>query len=272
MGIFKYLRKVWQNKENVFERENRTLREAASFLITFFVCTGLLVFAPLRAVLKWVTYFSIGSCAIFMLCVFINSLREIWKSFRYAKKLEKLGSSIEEEEMARRDLCEMEGDDGLPPEKYRRIVFFVDYGAMKYYAIPLYDCFLQESFKSESMYLPENAEIYTATSELEKLLHAEKNYKSIFSPYIGYTNFIRTNIKTLDKYEEEEPVRVIPFDEEEEQVIKDGKEVIAAALRVHRATKSPVILLSTREEWNNLASKNGLLFVNPQKLGKKESY
>lgn len=113
MGIFKYLRKVLQNKDDVYEHENRILREAGSFLITLFVCVGILVIPPLRTLFKWIAYFSVGSCAFFLFCVFINSLREIWKSFRYAKKLEKLGSSVEEEEMARRALCEMEGDDGL---------------------------------------------------------------------------------------------------------------------------------------------------------------
>ena len=59
------------------------------------------------------------------------------------------------------------------------------------------------------------------------------------------------------------------FDEEKEQVMEDGKAVIAAALRVHRNTRVPVILLSTCEELSDLAYKNGLLFVNPQMLGKK---
>ena len=269
MGIFKYLRKVFKNEADVYAHENRILHEAGSFFITFAVCVGLLAFHPLRVFLKWITYFSVGSAAVFMLCGFINSLIELRKSFRYAKKLEKLGSSVEEEELARRELCRMEGDDGLPSEKDRRIVFFVDYGAMNYYAMPLYKCFLEHEFKTECMHLPENAEIYTASCELEKLQKAEKNCKSIFSPYIGYSNFIRSNIKTLDKYEEEKPVDVVPFDMEEEQAMKEGKAVIAAALRVHRETKAPVLLLSTCEEWSDLASKNGLLFVNPQMLGKK---
>ena len=114
MRIFKYLYKVWRNDDDVYEKENRTLREAGSFLITFFVCVGLLAISPLRAFLKWVTYFSIGICAVFMLCAFISNLNEIRKSFRYAQKLEKLGTSVEEEEMARRALCKREGDDGLP--------------------------------------------------------------------------------------------------------------------------------------------------------------
>lgn len=269
MGIFKYLRKVWRNEADVYGYENRTLHEAGSFLITFFVCIGLLAFQPLRAFLKWMAYFSIASVAIFMLCAFLANMRELAKSFRYAKKLEKLGSSVEEEEMARRNLCAMEGDDGLPSEKDRRIIFFVDYGALNYYAMPLYNCFLEHKFRAECMHLPENAEIYTATHELEKLHKAEMNCKSIFSPYIGYTNFIRASIKTLEKYEEEKHVDVIPFDDEKEHSMDDGKAVIAAALRVHRKTKSPVLLLSTCEEWSDLASKNGILFVNPQKLGKK---
>lgn len=269
MGIFKYLRKVWQNKHNVYENENRTLREAGSFLITFLMCLGLLVFQPLRIFLKWLAYFSVGSGAVFMMCVFLNSLKEIWKSYRYAKKLEKLGTSVEEEEMARRSLCNMEGDDGLPSEKDRRIIFFVDYGAMNYYALPLYDCFLNHNFKSECMNLPANAEIYTSTQELEKLHEAEKSYKRIFSPYIGYTNFIRSNFKVLDEYYEKKPVEVIPFDEKIDSNMEDGKATIAAALRVHRNTKAPVVLLSTCEEWSDLASKNGLLFVNPQNLGKR---
>lgn len=117
MGIFKYLRKVWRNEADVYAHENRTLHEAGSFFITFLVCIVLLAFQPLRVFLKWITYFSVGSAAIFMLCAFFASLRELRKSFRYAKKLEKLGSSVEEEEMARRDLCKVEGDDGLLPEK-----------------------------------------------------------------------------------------------------------------------------------------------------------
>ena len=117
MGFFKYLRKVCRNCDEVYEYENRTLKEAGSFLITFLVCVGFLIIPPLRTIFKWIAYFSVGTCAFFMLCVFFSSLREIWKSFRYAKKLEKLGTSVEKEEMARRALCEIEGDDGLAPSQ-----------------------------------------------------------------------------------------------------------------------------------------------------------
>ena len=117
MGIFKYLCKVFRNKDNVYEREKRTLKEAGSFMLTFIVCIGLLAFPLLRKFLKWLAYFSVGSFAIFMFCGFVGSLFEIIKAFRYAKKLEKIGTSVEEEEMARRALCEIEGDDGLPSKE-----------------------------------------------------------------------------------------------------------------------------------------------------------
>lgn len=117
MGIFKYLCKVLKNKNDVYEYEKRILKEAVGLLITFLACLSLLVFPPLRVVLKWMAYFSVGCCAIFILCVFVNSLKSIGKSFRYAKKLEKLGTSVEEEAMAISALCNMEGDDGLPSEE-----------------------------------------------------------------------------------------------------------------------------------------------------------
>ena len=113
MGFFKYLRKVLENKADVYRYENQVIREAGSTLFVFLICMVLLVFQPFRVFLKWIAYFSIGFCAIFMLCLFCGSWREIRKSFRYAKRLEKLGTSVEEEEMARRNLCEREGDDGF---------------------------------------------------------------------------------------------------------------------------------------------------------------
>lgn len=119
--FFSYLKKVWKNQDAVYSKENELLKNSmVSFCISI-AFIAFLVFPIGRLILKYSTLIFIAILAIMAFGSFVSDIHYLRKAYKYSRKLEKLGSSVEEEEMARKTLCELEGDDGLSPVKHEAI-------------------------------------------------------------------------------------------------------------------------------------------------------
>lgn len=119
--IFNYLKKVWKNQDDVYNRENELLKNSMVSLSISIAFIAFLIFPIGRIILKYSTLVFIALLAIMAFGSFVSDLHFLRNAYKYSRKLEKLGSSIEEEEMARKTLCELEGDDGLNPVKHEAI-------------------------------------------------------------------------------------------------------------------------------------------------------
>lgn len=245
-GMLEFLRKVSKDKSGLYHAESDLIMENKIFIGISLFSLLFLVTPWGRWLLKWIAYISFGILILATLALVHNNYQTLKKSFNYDKKLEKLGTSREEEEEKRKQLCEMEGDDALPPQK--KFVYFADAGALTHYANALYGCFLAQTFKAKYMQLPEDAVLYTTQTELNKLRKLEVEATDKDAPYTGYANFIRANFHVLK-----------PVENSSEQ------EIINTALKLQLDLDPNVFvtIVSTNEALGSLVSEYELEFINP---------
>ena len=193
-GMLDFLRMVKKDKSEYYRQERDLLQENMLYVIMGIFSLILLVTPWGRWLLKWIAYISMGFMVIAAIALIYGNHQTLKKSYKYDQKLKKLGTTREEEAKNREKLCEMEGDDALPPTKF---VYFADASALAHYADALYGCFLAQTFKPKYMQLPDDAEVYTTQLELNKLRKLEFEKTAENAPYEGYSNFIRASIHVL---------------------------------------------------------------------------
>ena len=249
-GMFEFMRKVKKDKEGVYESEKNLVMENRIFIAMLVLMVIMLVTPWGRWIIKWVAYIGTGIMMVGVLAVIINNWKDLKKSCRYSQKLEKLGTSREAEEKARRWICKVEGDDGFPPmSEYlnpKKVVYLADVTALSHYADALYGCYLAQSFQPKYMKLPDDAVVYTTNQELNKLCKLEAEAVDKTAPYFGYTGFIRANCKVVDNYN--------PSNEEN---------LITTILKIQDEENVSVVLLSTSEKVKEMATENNLSVINP---------
>ena len=249
-GMFEFLRKVKKNEEGIYTKEKDLVMENRVFVALMLAMCVLLVTPWGRWIIKWVAYIGAGFLALATLVVIWNNHKAIRTTYKHAKKLEKLGTSYEEEERARRWLCKVEGDDGFPPMSEhlnrKKVVYFADFGALNHYADALYGCYLAQTFQPKYMKLPDDAVVYTTKNELNKLCKLEAEALDRSAPYLGYTGFIRANCKVVDNYNQ-----------------SSEENLIATILKIQDDENVSVVVLSTSEGVNELATKHNLQVINP---------
>ncbi len=249
-GMFEFLRKVKKDEEGVYESEKNLVMENKIFVITMLGMAVLLLTPWGRWIIKWVAYIGSGFMILATLAVIINNHKALKQSYKYSQKLEKMGTSREEEEKARRWLCEVEGDDGFPPMSEhlnpKKVVYFADVSALNHYADALYGCYLAQTFQPRYMKLPDDAVVYTTRHELNKLCKLEAEAVDKTAPYLGYTGFIRANCRVVDPYN--------PSNEEN---------LITTILKIQDEENVSVVLLSTSDKVKEMAEGHNLSVINP---------
>ena len=249
-GMFDFLRKVRKNEDGIYDKEKNLVQENRVFVVMMLAMCVMLLTTWGRWIIKWVAYIGSGLVVLSTIVVIWNNHKALKNTYKQAKKLEKLGTSYEEEERTRRWLCKTEGDDGFPPMSEhlnpKKTVYFADVGALKHYADALYGCYLAQSFQPKYMKLPDDAVVYTTRHELNKLCKLEAEAVDKSAPYLGYTGFIRANCKVVDPYN--------PSNEEN---------LITTILKIQNEENVSVVLLSTSDKVKEMAEEHNLSVINP---------
>lgn len=248
-GMLKFLRKVMKNEEGLYDKEKNIVSENMVFTVMMLILCVMLITPWGRWIIKWIAYISAGFMVLATIAVLYNNHRTLKNACKHAQKLEKMGTSYEEMEKARRKLCEMEGDDGFEPASThfcRRVVYFADHGALNHYADALYGCYLAQSFQPKYMKLPENAVVYTTGQELKKLCKLESEAVDKTAPYLGYTSFIRASCKVVEPYSQ-----------------SNDENLVATILKIQKDENVSVVLLSTNESLKEIAELHNVSVINP---------
>ena len=245
-GFFGFLRKVIKENSEYYHKEYELVQESVLYIVMGIFSLLLLVTPWGRWLVKWIAYISMGFMVIAAIALICGNHRVLKSSYKYDKKLEKLGTTREQEEKNREELCEMEGDDALQPHK--KFVYFADASALAHYADALYGCFLAQTFKPKYMQLPDDAEVYTTQLELNKLRKLEFEKTAENAPYEGYSSFIRANIHVLPAAKQ------------------TSEEELINSLLLFQLDLDPsisVAIISTNDELAKMASEYTFEIINP---------
>ena len=248
-GMREFLRRAMKNENGVYDKERYLIMENRVFIVMLLAQCVLLITPWGRWIIKWIAYIMTGFVILASMAAVYNNYQALKKSYKYSKKLEKMGMSYEDEERARRWLCEQEGDDGFEAKFPfgRKVVYFVDHSAWNHFADALYGCYLAQTFQPKYLKLPENAVVYTTRQELEKLHKMEAAAVDKTAPYLGYTSFIRANCKVVEAH-----------------APTDAESLITTILMLQKKENVSAVLISTDDELKEYAAKHNVFVINPK--------
>lgn len=263
--LFEYVMKVWNDDSEVYAERKRVLCEMLCLGSVFLVCL-LFVAVPIgRTILRWITYFFVGSTGVFALFMCTTDIVSFTRAYKRHCKFEDAGISEDKAENIRVELCKVEGDDGFSAEDFnsqRHIAYFVDCSALASYANSLYGCFLSQRFDPKYIKLDEDAVFYTTQKELDKLQDSETNQNIPGSPYPGYTGYIRTYVRLVPDI----PKESLLCERESglaDTPTTDDEMNVALALYVQNSEMMNVIMISESQEVHELANYNCIKSKKP---------